>query len=104
MQTAPSRSDAANPTPGTGGVLAGTPGPGRFAPGLSQPLTAAASIWLAGKLTYVYKLTHPPTHGHTWCAGRYELNVVPDYSGRSQAFASQDHQLDHRANVFTPRG
>lgn len=66
-------------------VLAGTPGPRCFAPGSAQPLHAAASISSAGNLTYVYALRSSRAHGHTWCPGRYELNVVPDYSGRSQA-------------------
>jgi hypothetical protein len=47
---------------------------------------ASASVRLAGSLTYVYNLSPPVNvHRQRWCAGRYELTVLPDASHRSHA-------------------
>jgi hypothetical protein len=68
-------------------VLIGTAGSRCFAGFVSRlpPLVASASIRLAARLTYVYQLTPSSVHRQTWCPGRYELTVVPDYSPRPQA-------------------
>lgn len=55
-----------------------------FASGLA-PLVASASMRSAGRLTWVYRLGPSGVHRQTWCAGRYELTVVPNYSRRPQA-------------------
>jgi hypothetical protein len=69
-------------------LLIGTRGPRCFAGFLPRlpPLVASASVRLAGRLTYVYKLD--PSTGvrrRSWCPGRYELTVLPDYTHRSHA-------------------
>jgi hypothetical protein len=69
-------------------LLIGTPNGGSrcfagFLPRL-PPLVASAIVRLAGSLTYVYKLSPPiNVHRRSWCPGRYELTVLPDYSHRS---------------------
>jgi hypothetical protein len=63
-------------------IVAGTPGSGCFAAGFQRPLSAIASLRRGGRLFDVYRLAPPATGSHGWCRGRYELNVVPDYSGR----------------------
>ena len=67
-------------------LLIGTPGPRCFAGFLPRlpPLISSASIRLAGGVTYVYKLGPPiSVRRRSWCPGRYELTVLPDYSHRS---------------------
>ena len=66
-------------------LLIGTPPARCFAGFLPRlpPLVASAGIRVAGKLTYVYRLGPADLHRDTWCAGRYELGVVPAYSPRA---------------------
>jgi hypothetical protein len=63
-------------------IVAGTPAARCFAAGFPRPLTASGSIRRAGAPNYVYRLGPPANSLHRWCAGRYELQVVADYSGR----------------------
>jgi hypothetical protein len=63
-------------------TVAGTPGPQCFAHGARRPLLASSTVGRAGVSTYLYRLLPPTTRLHAWCPGRYELQVLPDYSGR----------------------
>jgi hypothetical protein len=74
------------PAPVLDWLLLGTPGSRCFAGFLPRvpPLVASASIRIAGRLTYVYKLSAPiGVRQHNWCRGRYELTVLPEYSHHS---------------------
>lgn len=65
--------------------LIGTPGPRCFAGFLPRlpPLVASASVRVADSLTYIYKLGPPiSVHRRSWCPGRYELTILPQYSHR----------------------
>ena len=76
------------PAPTLDWLLLGTPGPRCFAGFLPRlpPLVASAGDRLAGSLSSVYKLSPPIGVRHrSWCRGRYELTVLPDYSHRSHA-------------------
>jgi hypothetical protein len=77
----------AHRTPVLDWLLIGTPGGQCFAGFLPRlpPLVASASIRVAGNVTYVYTLKPTNVHRHTWCTGRYELGVVPDYSSPAPA-------------------
>ncbi|MGN6166934.1 MAG: hypothetical protein ACTHQQ_02010 [Solirubrobacteraceae bacterium] len=82
LTLAPAGSRHSDKAPTLDWIVAGSPSERCFASGFARPLSAAASIRRAGELTYVYRL-HPPATGlHAWCPGRYELQVVADYSGR----------------------
>lgn len=69
-------------------LLIGTPGPRCFAGFLPRlpPLVASASLRIAGSLTHVYRLGPPiSVRRRSWCPGRYELTVLPDYSHSSRS-------------------
>jgi hypothetical protein len=69
------------------GLLIGTPGPRCFAGFAPQPLRlpASASVRRGARLVDVYKLSPISVRRRSWCPGRYELTVVPDYWHRSYA-------------------
>jgi hypothetical protein len=60
-------------------VIAGTAGQQCFARGAAQPLRA---VGRTGAAAYTYVLGPGQLGRQTWCPGRYELQVVPDYARR----------------------
>jgi hypothetical protein len=81
VMLAPEASRRPRRAPALDWIVAGTPSDRCFAHAFARPLSAVASIRRAGELTYVYRLRPPATALHAWCPGRYELQVVADYSG-----------------------
>lgn len=72
-------------------TLIGSPGLRCFA-GFAPPLAAlaaSASVRLAGRLSYVYRLNPSLVHRQTWCPGRYELAVAPDNPHRSRVMRAE---------------
>ncbi len=57
-------------------LLAGTPGEQCFPRGFPRPLRASG----IARGVYTYELGPAELGRQTWCPGRYELQVVPDYA------------------------
>jgi hypothetical protein len=85
-------------------LLIGTPGPRCFAGFLPRlpPLVASASVRLADSLTSVYKLgPQISVRRRSWCPGRYELTVLPDYSHRSHTSQlPESTSPDYGSSIF----
>lgn len=84
-------------------LLIGTPGPRCFAGFLPRlPPLEVSAVRLADSLTDIYKLGPPiAVRRSSWCPGRYELTVVPDYSRRSPTSQlPQGTSPDYGSSIF----